>query len=101
MITDFSCWVDGDIAHFQKHKKREKIKIYKKRTERKRKVEGPVWKRSKTFTINTKLQWTLRAGEKWTRGKRIWGKNQKEKNLIYTKFSRHPFEIGRPSPPPF
>jgi len=31
MITDFPCWVDVDIARFQKYKKIRKIKIYKKK----------------------------------------------------------------------
>jgi hypothetical protein len=40
-------------------KKIRKIKIYKKKEKkRKGKVEGLVWKPSKTFPINTKLQWT-------------------------------------------
>jgi len=35
MIIDFSCWVDVDIARFQKYKKIKKIKIYKKKRKRK------------------------------------------------------------------
>ena len=63
MITDFPCWVDVDIARFQKYKKIRKIKIYKKKEEKKRKgkVEGLVWKPSKTFPINTMLYWIFKG----------------------------------------
>jgi hypothetical protein len=41
MITDFPCWVDVDIACFQKYKKIRKIKIYKKKgKEKERKSWG-------------------------------------------------------------
>jgi len=64
MITDFPCWVDVDIARFQKYKKIRKIKIYKKKKEKRRKgkVEGLVWKPSKTFPINTMLHWIFKRG---------------------------------------
>jgi len=37
MIIDFPCWVDVDIARFQKYKKKKKRKpkIYKKKCKRK------------------------------------------------------------------
>jgi hypothetical protein len=38
MITDFSYWVDFDIARFKNVQKISKIEIYKKK--RKRKVKG-------------------------------------------------------------
>jgi len=53
MITDFPCWVDVDIARFQKYKKKKKKNQNlqkKKEKKRKGKVEGLVWK------PNTKLQ---------------------------------------------
>jgi len=73
MITDFSYWVDVDIARFQKYKKIRKIKIYKKKKKKKRKgkVEGLVWKPSKTFPINIKLQWTQKGGENFYTGRNL------------------------------
>jgi len=64
MITDFPCWVDVEIARFQKYKKKWEKSNFKKKQEKKRKgkVEGLVWKPSKTFPINTKLQWTQKGG---------------------------------------
>jgi len=89
MITDFPCWVDVYIACFQKYKKIRKIKIYKKKEEKKRKgkVEGLVWKPSKTFPINTKLQWTQREGRNLHGEKNFGGtveskkRTQKKNNL--------------------
>jgi len=92
MITDFPCWVDVDIARFQKYKKIRKMKIYKKKEKKKRKgkVEGLVWKPRKTFPINTKLQWTQKrggeidTGEDTERRRKTEGKKEKNLNLQKT-----------------
>jgi len=104
MITDFPCWVDVDIARFQKYKKIRKIKIYKKKKRKrkeKEKVEGLIWKPSKTFPINTMLQWNSRGGEKFYRheGRRkTEGKKGKNLNLQKNHSSRHPLKPTH-SPP--
>ena len=94
MITDFSCWVDVDIARFQKYKKIRKIKIYKKKEEKRRKgkVEGLVWKPSKTSPINTMLRRKIQGGEKILDGGK--GQPKKHPKPKYISF----FASRRPSP---
>jgi len=113
MITDFPCWVDVEIARFQKYKKNKKNQNLKKNRKRKGKVEGLVWKPSKTFPINTMLQWKWRRRKTYSggrkkidsRGENFRGEgsqkvNPKPKYFSFLFQGRHPFarrKTGRPS----
>ena len=58
MITDFPCWVDVEIARFQKYKKNEKNQnLQKQEKKRKGKIEGLVWKPSKIFVKMKGRNW--------------------------------------------
>ena len=96
MITDFSCWVDVDIARFQKYKKNKKNQNLQKKEEKRRKgkVEGLIWKPSKTLPINTMLYWIFKR-----RGVILKEKKQKNKRGKPNPKPKKP-KHSRP-PPPF
>jgi len=113
MITDFSCWVDVDIARFQKYKKNKKNqnlqkKRRKKEKERKGKVKGLVWRPSKTSPIHNLLQWKKRGGEKF-RGRRrrkfLGGTVESKKRTLkknlkpFSPCCHHPWKRSQPPLP--